>query len=141
MFSFLYNGGKKRLLDGSIDLLVDTIKVALLGSGYAADKDAHEFLDDVTHEVSGTGYTAGGKVINNRSVAQDNANNRALLRGDDVVWPLATFTTRAAVIYKATGNAATSPLIAFVDFGEDNIMIGEDFSLHWNSEGILYLGE
>jgi hypothetical protein len=58
MFSFLYNEGKLGLLNGNIDLLADTIKVALLGSGYSADKDAHEFLDDVTNEVSGIGYTA-----------------------------------------------------------------------------------
>jgi hypothetical protein len=141
MFSFLYNGGKLRLLNGSIDLLVDTIKVVLVGAAYVANKDSHEFLDDLSNEVTGTGYTAGGKVINNLSVSQDNANDQAMLRGDDVTWPLATFTTRAAVIYKATGSPATSPLIAFVDFGEDKIMIGEDFSLNWNSEGILYLGE
>lgn len=141
MFSFLFNEGKLGLLNGSIDLLVDTIKVALVGSGYTADKDAHEFFDGVTNEVTGIGYTAGGKVIDNLEVAKDNANDRAALHGDDVVWSLATFTARAAVIYKATGSAATSPLIAFMDFGEDKIMSGEDFSLNWNSEGILYLAE
>jgi hypothetical protein len=141
MFSFLYNEGKLGLLNGNIDLLLDTIKVALVGSGYAANKDAHEFLDDVTNQVSGTGYTTGGKVIANLAVTKDDANDRAALHGDDVVWSLATFTARAAVIYKSTGSAATSPLIAFLDFGEDKIMSGEDFSLNWNSEGILYLGE
>ena len=141
MFSFLYNAGKTGLLNGSIDLLLDTIKVALVGALYTADKDAHAFFDDVTNEVSGTGYTAGGKVIGNLSVAQDNANDRAALHADDLTWALATFTARAAVIYKTTGNAATSPLIAFMDFGEDKIVSGEDFSLDWNSEGIFYLGE
>jgi hypothetical protein len=80
-------------------------------------------------------------LIDNLAVAKDNANNRAGLHGDDVVWSLATFTARAAVLYKATGSPGTSPLIAFMDFGEDKIMSGEDFSLNWNSEGILYLGE
>jgi hypothetical protein len=141
VFSFLYNVGKTGILDGSIDLLVDVIKVALVGPGYSADKDGHEFLADVTNEVSGTGYAAGGKEIDNLTVAIDNVHDRAALHGDDVVWSLATFTARGAVIYKATGSAATSRLIAFMDFGEDKIMSGEDFSLNWNSEGILYLGE
>lgn len=80
-------------------------------------------------------------MIDNLTVGQDNVNDRAAVHGDDVTWPLATFTARAAVIYKATGSPATSPLIAFLDFGEDKIVSGEDFSLDWNSEGIFYLGE
>jgi hypothetical protein len=141
MLSFLYNSAKAALLSGSIDWLTDTIKVALVGAAYAADKDAHAFFDDLTAEISGTGYTAGGAVVANISVAQDNVNDRAVLDANDVTWPLATFTVRGAVLYKATGNAATSPLIAFLDFGEDKVLSGEDFSIHWNSEGVLYLGE
>lgn len=141
MFSFLFNSSKLALLNGDIDLAADTIKVALVGSGYSADKDAHEFFDDVTDEVSGTGYTAGGKTLVNAALAQDNVNDRAVLSADDLTWPLATLTTRAAVVYKSTGNPATSPLIAYLDFGADETVNGEDFTIVWHQDGVLYLGE
>ena len=38
----------------------DTFKVMLTTSSYTEDKDAHDFRNDVTNEVTGTGYTAGG---------------------------------------------------------------------------------
>lgn len=141
MFSFLYNSGKLALLNGDVDLDADTIKVALVGSGYSANKDTHDFFNDVSSEVSGTGYTSGGKTLVSPALSQDNLNDRAVLSADDLTWTLASFTARAAVVYKATGSAANSPLIAFLDFGADVTVSGEDFTLSWHPEGILYIGE
>jgi hypothetical protein len=141
MASFLYNKGKTEILNGGIDLLNDTIKVAMVTSSYSPDKDADDYFDDVTNEVSGTGYTAGGKALTNKSVSQDNTNDRAKFDADDVTWTVATITARAAVIYEDTGTDSTSPLIAFVDFGEDYSTSGEDFTIEWHADGILYLGE
>ena len=141
MISYLYNAGKVALLKGQIDLTGGAIRVALVTSGYAGNKDSHDFFNDVTNEVSGTGYTAGGKTLVSAAVNQDNTNERAVLTASDVVWPVATFTARGAVLYKGTGSAATSPLIAFIDFGEDRSVAGQDFSIVWHQDGILYLGE
>jgi len=141
MASFLYNSGKVGLLNGTIDLLVDTIKVALVGAAYVANKDSHDFFNDITNEVSGNGYTAGGKVLSNAAISQDSANDRAVFSAGDLVWPVASFTARAAVIYKSTGNAATSPLLAYVDFGANRTVTGQDFTIEWHQDGILYLGE
>ena len=47
-------------MDGSIDLDTNTIKVALVTRPIRPNQDAHDFFDDITNEVSGTGYTAGG---------------------------------------------------------------------------------
>lgn len=141
MISYLYNAGKVALLRGQIDLAGGAIKVALVTSDYVVDKDNHDFFNDITNEVSGTGYTAGGKALAGAAVSQDNANDRAVFDANDLVWSVATFTARAAVLYKSTGSAATSPLIAFIDFGEDRSVSGEDFSIVWHQDGILYLGE
>jgi hypothetical protein len=141
MISYLYNAGKVALLRGNIDLAGGAIKVALVTSGYLADKDAHDFFNDVTNEVSGAGYAAGGKTFTGAAVNQDNTNDRAVLVANNVVWPVAAFTARAAVLYKSTGNAATSALIAFIDFGEDRAVSGQDFSIVWHQDGILYIGE
>ena len=141
MENLIYNKGKTEVLKGGIDLLTDTIKVALVTSNYTPDKDVDAFFDDVTNEVSGTGYTAGGKALANKSVTQDDINDRAVFDADDVTWTVATITARAAVLYKDTGTASTSPLIAYIDFGLDYSTLGEDFTVEWDTDGILYLGE
>ena len=46
--------------------------------------------------------------------------------------------TRYAIIYDAqTGVAATSPLIAYVDFGTDVVSTGATFTITWAAAGIL----
>jgi hypothetical protein len=141
MASLIYNKGKVEFLKGEIDLEDDAIKCALVTSSYTPDKDADEYFDDVTNEVSGTGYTAGGKALTNKSVNDDDVNDQAEFDADDTTWAVATITARAAVIYKDTGVASTSPLIAYIDFGEDFSTSGADFTVEWDSEGILALGE
>ena len=141
MSSFMYNGGKAALLKGDADLVNDSIKVALVTSSYAPDKDTDIHFQDISNEVTGSGYTAGGKALANGAVTQDDANDRAVFNADDLSWPAATFTTRAGVIYKDSGNPATSPLIAYADFGDDFSLSGEDFTIEWHQDGILYLGD
>jgi hypothetical protein len=126
-------------MDGSIDLDTDTIKVALVTSSYVPDQDAHDFFDDVTNEVTGTGYTAGGASLANKAVTADNTDNEGVFDADDVTWSTSTITARGAVIYKSTGTASTSPLIAYIDFGADKSSSAGDFKIQWNSEGILNL--
>lgn len=60
------------------------------------------------------------------------------LDGDDVTWTGATITARAAVLYKDTGNAATDPLIAYIDFGGDITSTNGPFTISWDSAGVLY---
>ena len=141
MTSFLYNRAKLAILQNEFDFTADEFKAALVTAAYAPDKDAHETFDDITDEVTGTGYAAGGKALENIALSRDDANDRAVLDADNLTWPLATFIARAAVIYKNTGSAATSLLLAYVDFDEELESAGEDFILKWNQEGILSLGE
>lgn len=126
-------------MDGSIDLDTDTIKVALVTSSYTPDQDAHDFFNDVTNEVSATGYTAGGATLANKAVTQDNTDNEGVFDADDVTWSSSSIVARGAVIYKDTGSAATSPLIAYIDFGSDQTSSSGDFTISWNSEGIINL--
>lgn len=139
MADVVFNSFKKKIMDGSIDLDTDTIKVALVTSSYTPDQDSHDFFDDVTNEVSGTGYTAGGAALANKSVTADNTDNEGVFDADDVTWSSSTITARGAVIYKSTGTASTSPLIAYIDFGSDKSSSAGNFTISWNSEGILNL--
>jgi hypothetical protein len=124
----------------------------LVTSSYSPDKDAHEDCADVTNEVTGTGYSGGGEELTwtdeiafpsgqSDAVSQDNINDRAEFDADDVIWGSSTITARAAILYKDSGTPSTSPLIAYIDFGNDFSASDEDFTIEWDGEGILYLGE
>lgn len=139
MADVIYNNFKKLIMNGGIDLDTDTIKVALVTSAYTPDQDTHDFFDDVTNEVSGTGYSAGGASLANKTVTADNTDNEGVFDADDVTWSTSTITARAAVVYKSTGTASTSALICYIDFGSDKVSSAGNFVISWNSEGILNL--
>ena len=67
------------------------------------------------NEITGTGYTAGGKVLTPVSLGYDNTNNTAFVSFENVTWNPASFTTRGALIYNSTTNAA----IFVLNFGSD----------------------
>lgn len=139
MADVIYNNFKKLIMNGGIDLDTDTIKVALVTSTYTPDQDAHDFFNDVTNEVSGTGYTAGGSALTTKAVTADNTDNEGVFDADDVSWTTSTITARGAVLYKDTGVSSTSALIAYLDFGSDKISTAGTFTISWNAEGILNL--
>lgn len=142
MASAIFNSAKKKLIDGSIDLDTDTIKVAFTTSTFVPNIDTQDFFDDITNEVTGTGYTAGGYTLANKSVTVDTTNDRAYFDADDISSATTTITFRYGIIYKSTGTAATSPLIGYIDFVTDRVYTAETFVVQWAapaSGGILYL--
>jgi len=140
MANVVYNYTKAELLRGHIALDSDTIKVALVTSSYSPDIDTHENFDDITNEVSGTGYTAGGAALANKAVTKDTTDDEGVFDADDLTWSSASITARGAILYKDTGTPATSQLLAYIDFAEDKSASGGDFVIQWNAEGILNLG-
>jgi hypothetical protein len=134
----IYNSFKKKLMDANISLSTDTIKVALVSSSYVVNIDTHQFFSDITGEVSGTGYTAGGATLAGKTTTQDNSNDRGVWDANDVTWTGSVITARGAVVYKSTGTASTSPLICFIDFGGDQATNMSTFQINWNDNGILY---
>ena len=116
MASLIYNKFLDYLADN--DISDDTFKVALVTSSYSPDKDTHEHFDDVTNEVSGTGYTAGGNTVTG-TLWLALANDKLTLEFASTNWTSATITARGAVYYSSTGTASTSTLIAYNDFGSD----------------------
>jgi hypothetical protein len=137
-----YNDGKKNILNATIDLDGDTIKVALVTSTYSPDIDNDADFGDITNELAASGgYTARGQALDNLVITADDVNNRAVLDGDDETFsaltPSAPF--RYGIIYKDTGTDATSFLIAYIDFEVDQDSNGSDYTIEWNSSGILYI--
>jgi hypothetical protein len=129
MPSIIYNSFLEDLARGAIDMDTDTFRVLLTTSAYSENKDTHLKRSDVTNEVTGTGYTAGG-VVTTITVTKDNANDRLDITLGAVSWPTSTITARKAVFYKARGGAATADeLVAVNDFGSDVTSTGATFSL------------
>jgi hypothetical protein len=139
MPSKLYGQFLSQALNKEIDWDTDTIKVALLTNAYTPDQDAHNYLDDVVaNEVSGTGYTAGGNTLANKTNAYNSATNVIVLDADDTTWSSSTITARYAVIYDATpATNATKPLIGYVDFGSDQSSSNGNFTITWDATGIV----
>lgn len=129
MASLIYNSCIDDMARGAIDFDTDSFKVMLVTSTYTPNKDTHDKRDDVTNEVSGTGYTAGG-VASVCTVTKDTANDKVTLSFAAVSWATATITARGAVYYKSRGGASSADeLVAYVDFNGDVSSTGATFSL------------
>lgn len=115
------------------DFGANTFKIALTTSSYTPNVDTHEFFTDLTNEVTGTGYTAGGATLASVTWTYDSTNHRGVMSAATVTWSAATFTTRYAVIYKSTGTGSTSRLVGWIDFGTNQSAAAEDFPVSFTN--------
>ena len=127
-------------MNGALDLDTDTLKIMLVTSTYSPNIDSHTKRSDITNEVSGTGYTAGGATLANKAVTADNTNDRGMFDADDASWASSSITARGAVIYKSRGGASSADeLLLYIDFGSDITSTASTFSIIFNASGILTL--
>ncbi len=123
------NSFKQNLLEGKFDFSSSTtqvFKVALYTS--AADLSAATTAYTTSNEASGSGYTAGGKVLT-ISVNPTVSLNVAYINFSTVTWTATSLTARGALIYKADG--VTNPAIATLLFGEDKTTSNGDFQIEF----------
>ena len=135
-----YNNATKDILDGTIDLDSDTLKVSLHTSTYSPDA-THDFFSDLTNEVTGDNYTAGGVTLGSTAITTVTTND-AKFDAADATWSshASGFSTaRYAVIYKSTGTTTTSPLVGYINFTTDQDNVNNDLTIKWNANGILQL--
>jgi hypothetical protein len=123
----------------SVNYTADTIKVALTTSSYTPNMGADDFFNDITNEITGTGYTAGGATLASVTWTYNTGTKVATLGAADVTWTNATLTARYAVVYKSTGTSSTSRLIGLVDFGANQSPAAVDFKLSWTGGAVLTL--
>lgn len=102
---------KVNLLNGAEDFTTGTYKMALYTA--LADLNADTLAYTTSNEISGTGYTPGGKTLTN--IVPASSGTVAYISFDTVVWNPASFTARGALIY----NSATNAAVAVLDFGSD----------------------
>lgn len=129
MASLIYNSFLDDVFRGNIDCDTDTFYVELVTSTYTENKDTHTKRSDITNEVTGTGYTADGKVVT-VTVTKDTVNDRIDVSLGGTTWTTSTITARKAVYYKRRGGLASADeLVAVVDFGADVISSAGTFTL------------
>jgi len=132
----VYSHAPLAALEKLVNLETDTIKFMLCTSSYTPDQDAHDFKDDVTNEVSGTGYTAGGAAAANPAVTI--SGKVVTFDADDVQWVSSTLTARYAVGYDDTpAGDGNKPLLVLIDFGENKSSENGTFKLQFNASGIF----
>lgn len=132
----LYGNAISKAFNGEIDWDTNTIRVMLCTSSYTPDQDAHEYKDDITNEITGTGYTAKGAALASKTNTYTAATNTVKLDAADVSWSSSTITARYAIVYRDTGTNSTSPLIGYVDFGENVSSYQGTFTITWNASGV-----
>lgn len=125
-----------------IDWDSDDIYCMLTTSTYTPDQDAHNFYDDVTNEVSGTGYTANGVLLasktDSESAGYTGGTNVFALDAGDAVWTTSTLTARNAVVYDRTpATDATRPLLLYQDAGADVSTTAGTFTVQWHADGLI----
>lgn len=125
----------------AIDFLSDTIKVSLHTAITSFAVDTDEVFSDITDEVAGgNGYTAGGVTLGAKTVSYNSTGNVTTF--DNTVDPSWTasgagFSARAAVFYKDTGTASTSPLIGYIDHGSTiTLTSGDTLTINLDAAGI-----
>lgn len=117
--SLIYDSFFTDIFGANIAVNSDTFKCLLVTSTYTANKGTHNRRDDVTNEVTGTGYTAGGTTCTVAG-AVDTTNHRYDVTITGPSWTTSTITARAMVIYKSRGGASSADeLVMYVDFLSD----------------------
>lgn len=163
MDSFFYTSFLYDLAVGAINVSTDTFKIMLVsvdfpyfgfgsgsgsgsGSGFGSGitpsgeyipAPGHSKRSDIYSEITGTGYSAGGKTITiTPSINQ--TRNCLELAFSSVSWTSATFTASGAVVYKSRGGAASSDeLVAFFEFSEPRVVDSGTFAMTFEEPMVI----
>lgn len=147
----IFGSAKEKILDGTIDLMAESLKVMLVTSVYVPDL-AHEVLADVLTSPDpevvaiaspSNGYTAGGQELTGKAVSKTTSPPNAFFDAADLVWTDLTATFRYGILYvdgPVGSPAIQSPLIGYILFDDapaDVIVAGVPWTLQWHPSGIL----
>lgn len=145
---------KSALLQANVDLVNDTIRVALYNDtiSYTFDQDNHDTIADVLDGATaeefggsgGTGYSR--KDLTSGAVNPDDTNDRGFYDASDVSWTsLDGETIQGVIVYQQIGGDDTTPgddqivtVINDVDAGDLPLPTnGSEIQLNWSGDGIL----
>lgn len=118
-----------------------TLKLAFVTATYSVDQNLHDFWNDITNEVSGTNYTAGGNACASPTwTGPDGSGVLTFDASDPATWSqhASGFSNaRRAILYYDTGTSTTSRLVGYSnDFGADVGNVAGDLTVTFNASGI-----
>ena len=105
----------------------DTFNIALFTSSATLGAGTTAYAATGMNEMSGTGYTAGGKALTSVTPSLDSTT--ACCDFDDISWTSATFTANACLIYN--DSASGDPAVCAVAFGGDKAVSSGTFTIQF----------
>lgn len=154
MASFAFNTAAKEILDGTIDLNSDTIKVMLItGSSVYDPVYEDDVVDDGTGsaalhgELSVTGYTPGfgsanRQTLSNKNFTVDDANNDGVFDNTaDLTWTSlgAGSVISGALVIKEVTDDTDTRVIAWLELDSGVTTNGSDVTIQFNANGLIRL--
>jgi len=128
MTNALYAKGAEKILNPIIGggALSGTLKAILVKNTYAQNLATDEFLSSITAYRLGTDQTIASAAVTGGKLDAADPTWTAVAAGD---------TAEAVVLYMDTGNAATSPLLAYIDqiTGFPLATTGGDITPQWDN--------
>lgn len=107
--SQLYDKGRQKIVDGTVSLLADDIKVVAVDTGAYTFSASHEFLSSISAPA--------------RIATSPNLASKVVLSGgifdaaDSVFTAVSGASIEALAVIQDTGSPATSPLLAWITSG------------------------
>lgn len=95
---YFYASAFTKTWNKEADLDTDTLKAMLCTSAYTPNRATHAYKSDVTNEITGTGYTAGGATLTTPTIAYVAANSWATARANSTAYVVGQY------VRPATGN-------------------------------------
>src|SRR5215831_8082486 len=121
--STLYPNAKQGMLQGGMfNLLTDNIRCALIDSGAYTYADAHLYWSTIP----------GPAIVGTPTLLANKSITNGVFDADDVLYQSLTGPSiEAVILYKDTGVAGTSPLLAYLD-GISILPQGNDLVVVWD---------
>ncbi len=127
MANAVYGKAREKFLNGDIDWANDDIKAVLVDTAaYAVSIDSDEYLSSIP---------AGDRIATSGNLASKTSTLGVADAADITFSTVTGDVSEALVIYKDTGDASTSPLIAYIDTatGLPVTPNGGDITVTWDN--------
>ena len=127
MANALYDKGREAFLTGGINWSGDSIKAVLVDTGaYTVNLATHQFLSDIP---------AGARIATSANLSAKTVAAGVADAADSLFTAVSGASVEAVVLYKDTGTAGTSALIAYIDTASGLPVTpnGGDITVAWDN--------
>lgn len=129
MANFWYRSARTAIMKGDVDLENDDIRVVLVTASHTPDKNAHDFLDDIS---------AGHRVATSANLSSKAVAAAVFDAADYTFTSLSGSAVKYIILYKHTGVESTSQLLLCISEGSNLPLTpdGTNYTIAWAAAGI-----